>query len=248
MIRAIIIDDEEDARESLRLTLEAYCSEVEIISSCDSGEKGLMAIRKFQPELVFLDVQMPHMSGFQLLEQLDVINFKVIFVTAYDQYAIKAIKYSALDYLVKPVDADELEKAIKRLKRQQNKSYNNHYEEMIANLVKHPATVQKLAVPTSDRIHFLDLNDIIYFEANGNYTLLHLKGKLTILASKTLKEFETLLEEDHFCRVHHAALINLNYVQEYIRGEGGYVLLIEGHHVDVSRRKKEVFLKRISRI
>ena len=128
MIRSIIIDDEEDARESLRLTLEAFCPEVEIISSCASGEKGLMAIRKFQPDLVFLDVQMPHMTGFQLLEQLEVINFKVIFVTAFDQYAIKAIKFSALDYLVKPVDADELVEAIERSKLQQNQSFKNQYK------------------------------------------------------------------------------------------------------------------------
>jgi two-component system LytT family response regulator len=247
MIRAIIIDDEEDARESLRLTLEAFCSEVEIISFCSSGEQGLKAIRNYQPDLVFLDVQMPHMSGFQLLEKLENINFKIIFVTAYDQYAIKAIKFSALDYLVKPVDADELINAIGRLKNQQIQSDKDLYTDRISSLFGYPGKTRKLAVPTSDRIHFLDLNDIIFFEANGNYTLLHLKGNKSILASKTLKEFELLLDEENFCRVHHAALINLDHVQEYFRGEGGYVRLIEGHHVDVSRRRKEEFLRRITR-
>jgi len=248
MIRSIVIDDEEDARESLRLTLEAYCPEVKIITRCASGEQGLEAIRKYQPDLVFLDVQMPHMSGFQLLEKLVEIDFKIIFVTAYDQYAIKALRFSALDYLVKPVDADELVDAIQRLKQERIQSNQDQYGEKITNLVKYPVSIQKLAIPTSDRIHFLDISNIIYLEANGNYTLLHLKGKKKILASKTLKEFEILLAEDNFCRVHNASLINLNYVQEYIRGEGGYVRLTEGHHVDVSRRRKEEFLRRISGI
>ena len=248
MIKAIIIDDEDDARDSLQLILEDCCPAVEIVAHCSSAKQGLSALQEHKPDLVFLDIQMPHMTGFQMLEHLSQIDFKIIFVTAYDTYAIRAIKYSALDYLVKPVDADELVEAVKKMTTVQSHATPGQYQAMVINLTNYSGSHKKLAVPTTDRIHFLDVHDIIYCEANGNYTVIHLKGARQILSSKTLKEYEILLEEEGFCRVHHASLINLQCVLEYLKGEGGSVKLLEGHHVDISRRKKEEFLKRMNSI
>jgi two-component system, LytTR family, response regulator len=249
MIKTIIIDDEADGRETLLLLIREYCPEIEISALCSTADEGNGMIHKHQPDLVFLDIQMPHKSGFNLLEELGGFDFEVIFVTAHDRYAIKAIKFSALDYLLKPVDVDELQKAVRKAKeRIGQKGLRNNYESLLKNM-KHPAgRLEKLAIPAFDGIIFEKVDDIIYCKADGNYTNLIFTGKRNLLVSKNLKDFDGLLSECGFFRVHHASLINMKHIKKYVKGEGGYVILEEGHHVDVSRRKKEQFLGLLNKV
>ncbi len=249
MIQALIIDDEADGRDTLKMAIEKYCPEVAIQGIYATPEEGLAAIRSLKPDLVFLDVQMPHMSGFDLLQQVSPISFEVIFVTAHDQYAIKAIRFSALDYLLKPVDVDDLIHAVKKAEeRLQHRSSAFQYQSVLNNIQFRTGKVEKLAVPSFDGIDFFNTDDIIYCQADGNYTMLYLKNKQTQLISRNLKDFESLLVESGFCRVHHSSLINMKHIQKYVKGEGGYVILTDNHHVDISRRKKEEFLKLLDKL
>lgn len=243
MIKAIIIDDEHYGRQALKAALEQYAPEVALLSVCESPEQGLEAIRSLHPDLVFLDIQMPNMSGFDLLQQLAPIHFEVIFVTSYDQYAIKAIRFSALDYLVKPVDIDDLIQAVNKAKERIDQGDGSHrYQSVLNNIHYKSGKIEKLAVPTLKGIDFFKTDDIIYCQADGNYCTIHLVNHQKQVISKNLKEFENLLAGSGFCRVHNSFLINLQHVQKYIRGEGGYVILTEDHHVDISRRRKDNFL------
>lgn len=243
MITAIIIDDEADGRDALQIALEKYCPEVAIAGIYATPEEGIAGIRQLKPSIVFLDVQMPQMSGFDVLQQLSPIIFEVIFVSAHDRYAIKAIKFSALDYLLKPVDVDDLIHAVKKVKERLHKENNSYqYQSVLNNIQFKSGKIEKLAIPSLTGIDFFDTNDIIYCRADGSYTTLFLKDKQSCLVSKNLKDFENLLAESGFCRVHHSFLINLRHVQKYVKGDGGYVLLTEGHHADISRRKKDEFL------
>ncbi len=248
MIRSIIIDDEADARESLRLLLQKYCPMVEVISSCAGPEEGILDIQQKKPDLVFLDIQMPAMSGFDLLERVDHTSFQVIFVTAYDQYAIKAIRFSALDYLLKPVDVEELISAVKRVSNLLTDPPPKDYSELFHNIRHQFGKSDKLAVPTTTGLVFVDLQEIIYCKASGSYTQLILKGKKPIIVSKKLKDFTNILDPGIYCRVHHSAIINLNHIEAYVKGEGGYAIMSNGDHIDISRRKKEEFMKLISRL
>ncbi|MEK6480560.1 LytTR family DNA-binding domain-containing protein [Catalinimonas sp. 4WD22] len=249
MIRAILIDDETDAREALSIAIEKYCPEVAILGVYDHPQKGLTAIQELQPDLVFLDVQMPHMSGFDLLQQASPLSFEVIFVTAHDQYAIKAIRFSALDYLLKPVDVDDLMHAVAKVKeRLLQKNSAPQYQSVLNNIQYRSRKIDRLAVPTLEGIEFFETDDIIYCQADGNYTRLFLKDSLSRLISKNLKDFESLLASSGFCRVHHSSLINMKHIRKYVKGEGGYVILTDNHHVDISRRKKEEFLGLLNKL
>ena len=249
MIRSIIIDDEHYGRQALKVALEKYCPEVEIVSVCEGATQGLEAIMALEPDLVFLDVQMPQMSGFDLLQQLAPIHFEVIFVTSYDQYAIKAIKFSALDYLLKPVDVDDLVHAVNKAKGHMQQIGSTHrYQSVLNNIHYKSGKIERLAVPTLEGIDFFDIAHIIYCQADGNYTTLYLTDGKKQIISKNLKDFENLLASSGFCRVHHSFLINMLHVQKYIKGEGGYVILTLGHHVDISRRRKEAFLSMLDKI
>ena len=244
MITTIIIDDEQDGIEVLQKTLSLFCPDVEVLATSTSPLHGIELINQHNPDLVFLDVQMPHMSGFQLLETFDHIRFQVIFTTAFDHFAVRAIRYSALDYLLKPVDGEELQMAVNRMKKQKAGNTSEQLTILQSHLQKKPG-FDRLAIPSADRIHFVASKDIIFCEAQANYTLFHLKGGKKLLSSRTLKEYELMLEQDYFYRVHHAFLINITCIIEYVKGEGGYVILNEGHQVSVSRRKKDDFLRRI---
>lgn len=248
-IKAIIIDDEPDGREALKLSIQKYCPEINILDLCANADEGFRSIKANNPHLVFLDVQMPHKSGFNLLEELGEFHFEVIFVTAHDKYAIKAIKFSALDYLLKPVDIDELQKAIQKARERINqRGHNNHYTSLLKNVNYSINQIEKLAIPTFEGILFETIHDIIFCEADGNYTnLIMLDGK-KIVVSKGLRDFDSMLCESGFFRVHHAYLINLKHIKKYIKGEGGYVILNGDHHIDVSRRKKEAFLHALNKI
>jgi two-component system LytT family response regulator len=244
MIRTLIIDDEPDAREALRLVLARYVPEVEVLALCESPQAGIEAIARLTPDLVFVDIQMPGMSGFDLVKQFKTVEFEVIFVTAFDQYAIRAIRFGALDYLLKPIDIDDLRGAITRVVQRMatRKPFAHQLHLASANALRMNGKLERIAVPTSDGIEFFMTEEIICCEADGSYTQLWLKGGQRKLVSRNLKDFEELLQDSGFCRVHHSWLINLRHVRKYVRGEGGYVIMTDDHHVDISRRRKDFFL------
>ncbi len=245
MITALIIDDEAKGRMALREKLSAYCTKVHVIAEASNGQEALLLIQLHKPQLIFLDIEMPRMNGFEMLNALTEKNFHVIFTTAYDQYAIKAIKYAAFDYLLKPIDIEELKTAVEKIDLKQTNQTKKQAELLQQNMQNPKKQLNKLAIPTLEGLLFFDINDIIHLEANSNYTFIHFSGKPKITASKTLKEFEEILPENIFFRTHHSHLINLNYIKRYIKGDGGQIELQNGNYVDVSRRKKEEFLKAI---
>lgn len=241
-IRAMIVDDEEGARESLSNILEKYVDGVKIVAKADSIAMAMEKIKKYEPELVFLDIEMPFGSGFELLERMKPINFDIIFVTAYDHYALKAIKFSALDYLLKPVDMDELKKAIAKHHKRSPENTAESYQNLIDN-EKLEGDNKKLAIPDSSGIIFVKIRDIIRCESDGNYTKIYLNTGKKILASKTLGEYESMLEGDGFYRIHRSHLINLSHLKKYNKGDHSFVVLSDGTECDVSRRKKSGFLE-----
>lgn len=245
MITAIIIDDEARGRLALRQKLTSYCPNVNILAEATDGIEALAVIEKLHPQLIFLDIEMPKMNGFEMLNNIQEKKFQIIFTTAYDQYAIKAIKYAAFDYLLKPVDIEELKTAVSRADSSENQQTKKQIELLQQNMQHPKKQLNKLAIPTSEGLLFFDINDIIHLEANSNYTFIHFSGKPKITASKTLKEFEEILPESIFFRTHHSHLINLNYIKKYIKGDGGQIEMQNGTYIDVSRRKKEEFLKAI---
>jgi two-component system LytT family response regulator len=244
MIKAILIDDEQHCRETLSIQLDRYCPEVQLLAACGSAAQGLQAIANHHPEVVFLDVEMPHMNGFEMLQQLDKITFEVIFTTGYDSYAIKAIRFSALDYLLKPVDKDELKKAVAKISAKKAHSMTQQFDILLEKLGNKQTTLQKIALPTQDGFELLPVHNIISCESDSNYTNVYLKNGRKILVSRTLKEIEELLEGHCFLRVHHSHVVNLEEVARYIRGEGGYVIMSDNSTINVSRSRKEALLKR----
>lgn len=247
-IKSIIIEDEKSNRENLAKILSEYCPKVEIVAMCASAIEGRKAISEFQPDLVFLDIEMPGGSGFSLLESIEEINFEVIFVTAFDQYGIKAVKFCALDYLLKPIDILELSQAIEKVEsRIARKSENLRMKNLLANR-QHENANPKIALPLFDKIEFIEISTIVRCEGEGNYTHIHLKTGENILASKTLKEFDELLSEHNFLRVHQSNLINLNEVKTYIKAEGGYIKMKDGTSVCISRQRREMVMARLKSI
>ena len=246
MFTAIIIDDESSSRNALRQKLNNHCQGITVIAECESGEEGIKHIEENKPDIVFLDVEMPRMNGFTMLQQLRSRNFELIFITAYDQYAIKAIKYSALDYLVKPVEVDDLKIAVEKVKAKRNHSPGNErLELLLQNLMNEKKEQHRIAIPSMEGLQFIDLDDIVYLEAQSNYTTIYLKDAPKLTVSKTLKDFEEILPPSVFIRIHHSYLVNKNHVLKYIKGEGGQVLMKNKVTLDVSRRKKEEFMKAI---
>ncbi|MEM9919188.1 MAG: response regulator [Bacteroidota bacterium] len=240
-MKAIIIDDELNAREALRNLLENFISGVEVVAEAEGVSSGLAAIKQHQPEIVFLDVNMPSGTGFDLLEQLETVDFVLVFVTAYDQYAIKAIKFSALDYLLKPVDLQELRKTLERIQK-----IGNHYpQKLVEHYRQNQQSGDTIALPSIDGFDIVRLVDIIRCEGERNYTTFYIKGSDRIVVSRTLKEYETLLSGFNFLRVYQSHLINLHFVKKYIRGRGGFVIMEDGAQLPVSREKKEELLRRL---
>ena len=245
MLHAIIVDDEPNCCEVLSTLLQKYCSEVNITAVCYSGKEALQAIYEKQPDLVFLDVEMPKMNGFEMLERLQNINFDLIFTTSFDQYALKAIRYSAIDYLLKPIDREELQKAVQKVIQRSRKPLAQQLE-LLLQKVHHPAAIlNKIALPTSEGLQMIPVDSIISCESDSNYTVLLLKNKQKAIVSRTLKEIEEMLEDQPFARVHHSHLVNLNEISKYVRGEGGYLVMSDGSTIDVSRSKKELLLKKL---
>jgi len=244
MLKAIIVDDEPYCCESL-ITLLEDNKEVQIMAVCHSGIDALSAIKKFSPDLVFLDVEMPWMNGFEMLEQLPQVNFEIVFTTSYDQYALRAIRFSAIDYLLKPVDNDELQRAIQKVVQRSQKPIAQQLE-ILMQKIHHPSTpIYKIALPTLEGLQMVPVESIISCESDSNYTTLRLKSNKKLIVSRTLKEIEELLEEHSFIRVHRCYLANLNEIDKYVRGEGGYLVMSDGASIDVARNKKEVLMKKL---
>jgi len=244
MLKAIIVDDEPYCCESL-ITLLEDNKEVQIMAVCHSGIDALSAIKKFSPDLVFLDVEMPWMNGFEMLEQLPQVNFEIVFTTSYDQYALRAIRFSAIDYLLKPVDNDELQRAIQKVVQRSQKPIAQQLE-ILMQKIHHPSTpIHKIALPTMEGLQMVPVESIISCESDSNYTILQLKGNKRLIVSRTLKEIEELLEEHSFIRVHRCHLANLNEIDKYVRGEGGYLVMSDGTSIDVARNKKEMLMKKL---
>ena len=245
MLKAIIVDDETDCCETIAELLQTYCPEVEVTGIYHNGAEALPAILQHPPDLVFLDVEMPKMNGFEMLEQLPAVNFEIIFTTSYDQYALKAIRFSAIDYLLKPVDSDELQKAIQKVTRRSQKPIAEQLEILMQKIHQPSTPINKIAMPTMEGLQMIPVESIISCESDSNYTKLILKNNKNIIVSKTLKEIEELLEEHSFVRVHRCFLANLNEVEKYVKGEGGYLVMSDGSSIDVSRTKKELLLKKL---
>jgi two-component system, LytTR family, response regulator len=249
MMNALIIDDEKHCSDNLQWLINKYCPEVEVQAVCKNAVEALEQIRLHQPGLVFLDVAMPDKSGFDMLETLKDIHFHIIFTTAFNQYALRAIKFGALDYLLKPIDKDELRSAVdKFIKHEQQISLNQLTALLSHTRKNNDFTFQKIAFPTVHSYELVHLNDILACESSSNYTNVRLTSGKTILVSKTLKEIEELLNMNPFFRVHQSWLVNLQYAIRYVKGDGGYLVLNNELTVPVSRNKREDLLKFITHL
>jgi Response regulator of the LytR/AlgR family len=245
LIKAIIVDDELHCRKALNNLLERYCPQVQVQAICNNGEEALSSIRQLTPDLVFLDVEMPKMNGFEMLEQLTALSFHLIFTTSFDQYALKAFRFSAVDYLLKPIDHEELILAVRKVSERSQIFIPQQLEILLQRIHQPSNAVNKIALPTMEGLQMIALNDILFCESDDNYTNLFLKNKKKIVISSTLKEIEFLLEDFAFTRVHRSYVANLNEIEKYIKGEGGYLVMSDGSTIDVSRSRKEPLLKKL---
>lgn len=241
-ILSVIVDDEPGNIVTLTELLKTYCPEVIVDGTAPDIVKGYDLVKKVNPDVVFLDIEMPYGNAFDLLNRLAPVNFEVIFITAFNDYAVKAFKYAALDYILKPVNLVELKAAVdKASRRLEEKNINNRIASLLANLKPENQANQKIGLPTNDGFYFEDVNNIMHLEAAGSYTYIFTKGKKKELVSKSLKEFEDVLPESNFCRVHHSYIININFVKKYYKGRGGYVEMDDGTTVEIAVRKKDDF-------
>ncbi|MES2426494.1 MAG: LytTR family DNA-binding domain-containing protein [Bacteroidota bacterium] len=239
-IKAIIVDDEVNNIENLQLIIAAYCIGIDVVATAQNVDDGLKAIALHQPDLLFLDIQMPHKSGFDLLAALPKINFEIIFITAYDKYGIRAIKFSALDYLLKPIDIEEFKTAIAKAQNKiETKKQNLNIENLLQYLKAGSREIPKIALPTLKEIMYVKVTDIIRCEAANSYTTFYLQNNEQVLVCKTLKEFAELLKPHHFIRTHQSHLVNINNIKSYLSEDGGTLLLNNLQKVPISRQNRE---------
>jgi two-component system LytT family response regulator len=248
MIKTAIIDDEPNNVRSLVALLQKYCPEVNITGTADSPETGYELITNLKPELVLLDIKMSSGNAFDMLDRLMPIDFEVIFVTAFDSYAITAFHYAALDYLLKPVSIKDLDAAIqKAIVRVAEKTTNQKIANLLQNLREGDTKQKKIAISDQNGLVFVGLDTIVYLEANKSYTTLYLSNKHKIVASKALGSFEEMLPPESFSRIHHSYIVNHDFVKRYHAGRGGHVEMEDGFTIEVSVRKKEMFLSKFIR-
>lgn len=246
-MRAIIVDDELLVAQNLHLLLGRYCADVEIIGTAHNAADAEKLIRQEEPDLVFLDVEMPGGNGFDLLKRFQHIKFGVIFVTAFDHYAVQAIKFSAIDYLLKPIDINELIAAVQKAKEHvRSKNINQSLGILLHNMAQPATKLQKLSLPTLEGMTFININDILYCKSDGNYTIFHLADGQRLLITRQIGVYEDLLPEPLFCRIHRQYIINVNRVSKYVKGRGGHVVMSDGQEIDVAARKKDDFLNAYS--
>ena len=245
-MKAILIEDEARNREHLARVLEKHCPEVQLVAQAEDAIAGITAIKTHQPDLIFLDIEMPGGSGFDMLESLGQVDFEVIFVTAYDSYAIRAIRFCAMDYLLKPIKILELKSAVERVhKKRRETAHNLQLQAYLQNL-KLTHSAQKLALPTQEKIEMVSISEIIRCQGERNYTRFMLADGRKLLVSKALGEYEELLEEFQFLRVHQSHLVNLQHIDSFIRKDGGYLIMSNEDNVAVSRRRKENLIEALN--
>lgn len=244
MLKAIIIDDEPDCVKLLSLQLKMYCPQVQVVAECTESEEGLLQITERQPDLVFLDIEMPVMNGFQLLEKIGHIPFSLVFVTAYDQFAVKAFRFSALDYLLKPIDGKDLKAAVE--KAEQRRWPHTQQLSLLRQQWKGDVKIlpDKIALPYQNGVTFAELKQIICCESENNYTRVHTADGHHYMVAKTLGDIQEVLEERNFLRIHRRYLINLDHIKKYVRGEGNYVIMSNDQSIPVARNQKEKLIGR----
>jgi two-component system LytT family response regulator len=243
MYKALIIDDIDSARVTLADDLKTHCPLIEVVGEANSVKTGIAAILEKKPDVVFLDIELGDGLGFEILEIISHIDFQVIFTTGLDSYGIKAIKFSALDYLLKPINPEELVKAVAKLEHKYpGQNHNESIQLLLENLREVKPHTKRIALNSADKVHMVNVSDIIRCESDGSYTIFYLVNKEQIVVTKNLKEYETLLEEYAFIRVHHSHLINFAYLKEYVKKDGGYAVMTDNSQVPVSFRKKNNLL------
>lgn len=247
MVKTLIIDDEQHCIDRVTELIDPYKLKYMVVDTVKTVQEALLATHNYSPDLVFLDVQIANKTGFDYLKKLDRIDFNIIFTTAYEKYAIEAIKFSALDYLLKPIGQEAFDLAIKKYENNFSlNEINKKLDSLLFNLKE--KSLNKLCIPSFDGIDFVELDNILFLEADINYTTIVLKNNEKMVVSKTLKNYENLLRNSGFFRVHNSFLVNLNYVKKYTKGKGGYVTMVNDKIINVSYRRKDKFLKTMQKI
>lgn len=247
-MKTVLVDDEINALEMLEWMLQKNCPEVEIVAMCDSPLDALEKIKALKPDVIFLDIEMPQLNGFDLLERLGKHESDVIFTTAYNQFAIKAFKVCALDYLLKPIDPEDLKAAVQKAAQKKNTVSQEQLDLLLSYMKPEKPKSKRIALTASDHLVFVETEKIIYCESDSNYTIFFLTDGQKIIVSKTLKDVEEILEGTDFFRVHASYLINMKHVSKFTRGDGGYVVMSNNQHITVSRKKKDEFFEMFSKI
>jgi two-component system LytT family response regulator len=245
-ITAILVDDEQSSLENLEQKIGQFCPELKIIAAVEHPTEAIFLIRHHNPDVIFLDIEMPHMNGFRMLNELGDYSAEIIFTTAYNHYSIEALRLSAFDYLMKPISISDLRETVARLSKHISLSTRERLDVLKQSLNKNISQDSRIAVPTWEGLEFIQLRNVVRIESNSNYSRIFFTTGTSLLVTKQLKEFEEMLVPYRFCRVHNMHLINLNYVRKYLRGDGGRVVMENGDEIDVSRRKKDDFLKLIN--
>jgi two-component system LytT family response regulator len=248
MLKAIIVDDEQNSRENLTFLLKEHCNGIEIIGTAGSVSEAITEISAKNPDLVFLDIEIGEGSGFDVLEKITGMRAEVIFITAFNQYAVKAFKFAAIDYLLKPVDIQELKDAVLRAEQRiAENQISTKLESLVSNLAEGGKKNKKIGLPVSGGIQYFPLEQIIRLQSQSNYTTFFMSDGRQFLISKTLKEYEELLSDQGFSRVHQSHLVNLEFVQQYQKAEGGYVVLSDGTNIPLSKNYKENFIESLNK-
>jgi two-component system LytT family response regulator len=245
-LKAILIDDELSSLQNLQQKLVEFCPDVIITGTTQKPEEAILMIRQNKPDVIFLDIEMPRMNGFRMLDELGEFDFDIIFTTAYNHYAVDAIRISAFDYLMKPVAIKDLQNAVERLARQRSLHTKDKLDVLRQSLTNSRSQEEKIAVPTGEGLEFIPIKNILHIESSSNYSKLFLLEGKPLLVTRLLKDFEDMLLPYQFFRIHNSHLINMKYIKKYIRGEGGQVVMLNGDIIEVSRRRKDEFLKIIT--
>lgn len=245
-IKAIIIDDEFSSLQNLQQKLAEFCPSIKIIATAQKPEEAILLINHHKPDVIFLDIEMPKMSGFRMLEEFKEPAFEIIFTTAYNHYAVEAIRIAAFDYLLKPIAIKDLQQAVDRLNKIFNPQTKERIDVLKSSINDNKTQEDKIAISTTEGLEFIPIKNILHIESNSNYSKIFFRDNRTLTVTKLLKDFEDMLVPYHFYRVHNSHLINLNYIQKYLRGNGGRVIMQDGTEIEVARRKKEEFLKMIA--
>ncbi len=247
-MKAILVDDEISCTDILHWQVETYCPEVQVTAICNSSADALVKIQALQPDLVFMDIEMPGMNAFELLSRLKPVSFAVIFVTAYNQFALQAFKENAVDYLLKPIEKFDLVNAVEKARQRFGKEDSEKMDRLISLFSEQMTSTRKIALPTNEGISFVNVDQIVRCESDSNYTYIFLQSGDKIVITKTLKQIEESLAEYPFYRVHQSHLVNLNHIVKYAKDSGGYLIMSDKSNITVARQRKEGLMELFSRL